>query len=169
MGIAQLLKVASSAIRRWKTAPGKAPVVTGTGLGGREIEAEVYGSAGVVGRPPKGARVVFLPLGERYGVVVAAHNYALGIEVGEGETTVYSTDAGGGTLKARIDLDAGGNVDLNGSAKRLVTHSELNTALQALVAAINTALGGKLDGAGTAGALTLDISAAETQTVRTGG
>jgi len=95
-------------------------------------------------------------------------NYNLNINISAGETAIYSTDANG-TLKARIDLDAAGVIKLNGATKRLVTHAELNTALGLMVTAINATFATKLNGAGAAGTVTLDISAAETQTVKTGG
>lgn len=61
------------------------------------------------------------------------------------------------------------NIELNGNTKRFVTYAELNTALQLLVASINTTFATKLNGAGSPGTLTLNISAAETQTIKTGG
>lgn len=168
--IAELMAVATSAVRRWKSAPGKAPVVNGAGIGGVAIEIEFYGVPGVAARPGKGARVIHIPVGsERYRVGIAAHNYQIDVEPGEGETIVYSTNADGDTLKAEALFDADGNINLNGDGERLVTYAALNTALQNMVTAINLSLGTKLDGGGTAGTLTLNISAAETQTLRTDG
>lgn len=60
-------------------------------------------------------------------------------------------------------------IELNGNSKTFVTYAALNTALQGLVLAINTALGTKESGASSPGTLSLDISAAETTTVKTGG
>lgn len=74
-----------------------------------------------------------------------------------------SVDAGDGN----VSLD-GAKVHLNGSSKSLVTYAALNTALSALVGSINTLFGKKLDGGGTPGTLTLNLSAAEATTVKTG-
>lgn len=60
-------------------------------------------------------------------------------------------------------------IELNGNTKTFVTHAELDTALQLFVGALNTALGTKQNGTASPGTLTLDISAAETTTVKTGG
>ena len=60
-------------------------------------------------------------------------------------------------------------IELNGNSKTFVTYAALNTALQGLVVAINTALGTKESGSSSPGTLSLDISAAETTTVKTGG
>ena len=66
-------------------------------------------------------------------------------------------------------------VDINGNDKRFVTFAELNTALQGLVNALNTHTHiGVTTGGGTSGTpspppFSLDITAAETQTVKTGG
>lgn len=69
--------------------------------------------------------------------------------------------------KTRIINSAG--IELNGNTKEFVTWGELNTALQALVTAINSAFSSKSNGSGSPGGLTLDISAAKTTTVKTGG
>ena len=60
-------------------------------------------------------------------------------------------------------------IELNGNSKTFVTYAALNTALQGLVLEINTALGTKESGSSSPGTLSLDISAAETTTVKTGG
>ena len=49
----------------------------------------------------------------------------------------------------------------------MVTYAALNTALQNLVTAINAEFASKKDEAGSSGSLTLDISGAEAQKVRT--
>lgn len=60
-------------------------------------------------------------------------------------------------------------IELNGSTKEFVTHAELNTALQTFVSALNTALASKENGSASPGTLTIDISAAKTTTIKTGG
>jgi len=63
----------------------------------------------------------------------------------------------------------GTEIDLNGNSKSFVTHSELDAALQTYVTAVNAFFQTKLDGGGTPGTLSIDISAAKTTTVKTGG
>jgi len=164
-----LMRLAKTALARKVNAPGDSYIAQAEGIDGDVLTPEVYGLPGVVSCAPDGTIGLFIPFSGRRGVVVATHNYQVKIDVARGETTIYSTTADGKTVKARIDLDASGNIKLNGDTKRLVTYAELNTALQALVTAINTAFASKLDGGGTPGTLSLDISAAETQTIRTGG
>jgi hypothetical protein len=62
-----------------------------------------------------------------------------------------------------------GSWSINGDTKRFVTWDELNTALQTFVSALNSFFATKSNGAGSPGTLTLDISAAKTITVKTGG
>lgn len=89
-------------------------------------------------------------------------------------TGLVSIEHENGTTK--IQIDASGNIkidgaaiQLNGSSKLLVTHAELDTALQSMVTAINGALATKKDEPGSPGSVTVDISAAKTTTVKTGG
>jgi hypothetical protein len=64
----------------------------------------------------------------------------------------------------------GDEIHLNGSTKTFVTHAELDMALQTFVTALNLTLATKKDEPlSTPGALTIDISAAETTTIKTGG
>lgn len=58
---------------------------------------------------------------------------------------------------------------LNGNSKSFVTYAELNTALQAFLLALNALFSTKVDGGGSAGTLSLDISASATTTVKTDG
>lgn len=170
MGIgAELIKVASSAWKRWHTSPGPAVTVIGTGLGAKSTDAEVYAPFGYVARPPVGAVGLFVPIGNRGRVIIAGANYRIDLQPDEGGAVIYSTNAAGDTVQAVLRLDANGRITLNGATKRLVTYAELNSALQIFMTALNAKFATKLDGGGGAGGLTLNISAAETQTVRTGG
>jgi hypothetical protein len=75
-----------------------------------------------------------------------------------------------------IEIDDSGNVNINGSpdvningdTRNLVSHTELNSALQILVAAINATFATKVNGAGSPGTLILDISASKVNTVKVG-
>ena len=71
-----------------------------------------------------------------------------------------------------INITAKANVNLNGSAKSFVTHGELDAAIQTFITALN--LHTHPDpSSGTTGppssSMSLDISASETQTIKTGG
>lgn len=71
--------------------------------------------------------------------------------------------------KGKSIVISGSEIDIGGSSKAFVTHAELNTALQTFITALNLAFATKLDGGGAAGALSIDISAAATTGVKTGG
>jgi len=82
------------------------------------------------------------------------------LDTGDRSATV---DAGDGNVVLN-----GAEVRLNGSSKSLVTYAALNSALSTLVGSINTLFSTKLDGGGSPGTLTLNLSAAEATTVKTG-
>lgn len=172
----------------WETrgaAPGSSVVVQLSSGGEQERTAEYYQLPGVASGPTPEDRAVVIPTASGYRIVVASHNYRVGVEVSAGETVIYSTNAAGDTKQAEIKLDTAGNIDLNGNGKTLVTHAELDAALQAFATSIDTAItsaitghthGGVTTGAGTtapgAGAASptsVDISAAEAATLRTDG
>lgn len=181
--ISTLLKLSRGKLATRGNAPGKSVVMQAEGVEGQTMDAEVFQTPGVLAIPGDGSRGVWLPVGgsNRYGVVIAMHNYALNITLEAGETAIYSTNAAG-AQQAIIKLRADGSIELNGSSKKLVTHAELNTALQGLVTTLNTQLGTIAAGASAAisasglwltpltiGGLSLDISASETTTIKTGG
>jgi hypothetical protein len=67
-----------------------------------------------------------------------------------------------------VKIDGSTSVQINGSTKNFVTHAELDTALQTYVSAVNLLFASKLDGGGTPGTATLNITAAKTLKVLTG-
>jgi len=96
-----------------------------------------------------------------------------------GERHLYSRKKDG-SKAADVLLDGEGNINLNGDGKRLVTYAELNQELQRIWAAIKAhthEISGAMPGTAALAATpsaslapeTLDISAAETKTVKTGG
>ncbi len=178
--IAELIQIASSAIKTWHGAPGDAVVVTGSGERGLAVEAEVYAPAGFLSRPPKDARGVFIPLGgsRKYGVVISGHNYKVSISLAGGETAIFSTTADGATLKANIVLKADGTIEFNGNTKRLVTWDDFDSARSSFMTALNAHThpvpgvvpgGGATTSSAPTTPMTLDITSAKTSTLKTGG
>lgn len=157
-------------------------------------ETEFYQLPGFASGPTKKDQVILLPIEGGYEVIVASHNYRIGVSVTAGQVKVFSTNVSGSTKQAEIFLDTDGKITIDSvgnqdiklktSAKVIVESAEavefmgnddslvkwpqLDTALQTLVGAINTALGTKLDGGGSPGSLTLDISSAEADKLKTG-
>lgn len=140
--------------------------------------------------PPAGAEVIYAALnGNRDHIVVLTTGYSKDRPKGStGDTFVWSIHKNKISLTKdglKIEDQFGntidmidGQININGESKSFVTHAELNTALQTFIAALNTHTHGSL-GPGTPSApvpttqplvpLTLDISASQTTTVKTGG
>lgn len=77
-------------------------------------ENEFYQLPGIASGPTKGDRVVILPIDGGYRVIVASHNYKVGVDVQPGETKVYSTDATGNAKQAEIWLKNDGTIEVTG-------------------------------------------------------
>jgi phage gp45-like len=130
----------------------------------RDIQTvQHFNPSGEDSGPINGDEVIVFDLGPAFKVAVSTQD-ALAAVVGAGEKKLYSRDSAG-AIKAFINLLANGNVQVNGATDTAVRFAALNTALQGLVTAINAVLAGKQDGSGAAGTLTLDLSAAESDTV----
>ena len=115
MVTAELGTVDSTTYEKKDPAPGKCVIAKTKGLGGGVTTEEMYQAPGLVSRPPKGARHVRVPVGNgrKCIVSIACKNYAVDVEVVEGETTIFSTTADGKTVKARVDLKADGTISVN--------------------------------------------------------
>ena len=166
-------------------APGKAVIIQTIAAGNQERTSEMYHNPGISSAPTKNDRIISIPVGTGTRVAIATHNYRINVEVTDGETKVYSTDATGENVKSVIKLDNAGNIDLNGDSKKFVTYTELNTALQSFKTTIEASIASAIighthsgvttgpgvsgPGAGAGSAIALDISASETTTIRTGG
>lgn len=157
----------------------------------REIVTEIYEgqnrSSSMV--CPPGIDAAPLPDDQGIGIVIddAGHGACVGVypdpQALPGEVRIYSRDSAGavkahgwfkadgsGVLNytAALDVDAT-EIHLNGDSKVFVTHAELDAALQLFVIANNAFFSSKLDGNGAPGTMVLDISAAATTTLKTGG
>lgn len=139
MGLAaQLISVVKSYIDNRNGGPGVTMYVEGQGLGKAGLNAEVYQAPGIISRPTKGAKGVFLPVGpgQRYGIVIGLHNYKVVVTPGEGGTTTYSTDSTGATVQAKIELDNAGKIRISNATQSL--KSQLDSLLTALSAFATT-------------------------------
>lgn len=163
----RLYRIVKTAFKKLRSASGESVTVEAENTSGT-LELPFYQLPGYSAGPTKGDKAVVANVGG-FRVVVASHNYRAGEAVSAGEVIIYSTDSGGGAAQARIKLNNDGNIDFNGTGRTLVTHAELNTALQTMLATINADMANKQDASGqTPGTATLDISAAEADTLRTG-
>ena len=159
-GIAEISKVGYA--KRAET-PGKTvSLEIRDAISARTIE--MMHPPGVMSGPTVGDVAVTVDAGPRVRIAVGARNYRIEVEVGEGETVIYSTDRFGAQVKSSIRLGNDGTIEINGSSERLALFGALDAALQLFAGAVDT----QLKALGQPGAV-LDISAAETSTVRTGG
>lgn len=168
----RLFEVVATAYKKLRKAPGKSVVIQLETELGEQRELELYQQPGLASGPTPGDQVATINLGG-YRVGVATQNYKVEVDVAAGTTTIYSTDADGETLQSTIVLTADGEIHVNGETKTFVTHAELDASLQTFITALNAHVhtsGGS--GSPTSSPVTpmsVDISTAETTTVKTGG
>lgn len=114
--------------------------------------------------PQNGDLVAVLSIGPAFQVALAVQDSVVP-SMAAGEKKVYARD-GAGDIAAFLNLRASGDLELNGSGNSAVTFAQLKTVIDAFVIALNALFATKLDGGGAAGLLTLDITAAESPTVK---
>jgi delta 1-pyrroline-5-carboxylate dehydrogenase len=132
-------------------------------------QVELINQHGEDVNPADGCRVLIIDITEAYQAAIAITD-DLEPEVDPGEKEIYSTDSPVTTKLARIKLDADGNIVHNQGAKSVVTHAELNIALQNLITLLMThvhtsAAPGNPTSVPTA-PITIDISGAESPTIK---
>ena len=168
LGIAETIKFDTKG-----SAPGKA-VIIGTSAGAdQQRTSEMYHPPGISSAPTEQDCIIETQIGTGKRVSIASHNYRIEVEVNAGETIIYSTNTAGDTVQSQIKLDTDGNIELNGNDKKFVTYAELKTGLDNLITALNSHIHtSAAPGSPTTSPVTplmLDISAAETTTLKTGG
>lgn len=102
-----------------------------------------------------------------------------GLEIIYKDSSIIENDAGDILIASKggvVNLLAGGNTEINGNTKTFVTYAALNTALETFRSGLLTSLtttpiagNGATQPSWTAFPAAIDISAAETTTVKTGG
>ena len=166
-----IVKMIWQVLRR---SPGEAITIQVESGLGESREIEYYQLPGISAGPTPQDRAATIEM-NGFRVAVASLNYRVAVEPQTGELIIYSTDADGAATQAMVRLKTDGNIDLNGDSKTLVTHGELDAALQGLVDYINahthTISSGSSAGTTTppVSSTSLDISTAEAATLRTDG
>lgn len=118
--------------------------------------------AGEDSAPINGDLVQIFSIGPAFKFAVAVEDQNNAASVNAGGKRLFSRDPDTGAVKAFIDFLTGGDLQLNGSSDTAVRFAALNTALQTMLTALNA----DIVAAGGAGSTTLDISAAESATVK---
>jgi len=133
--VAEIIKTIRPYFQKKSGAAGQDCVIEGVGMGKRTISVGLFGPAGIMSAPPKDAVVIALPVGEgrrlMYGI--ACKNYKLDIVIDGGETTIFSTNYAGDTIKARIDLGGDGKIKISNATQSL--HKILDDLIAHLKAA----------------------------------
>ena len=167
---ARMVELKNASFQTLQDSIGPAVVMTGK----QDIATwtpEVWGVPGVWVMPPDSTWGIRLPVGgdEHFAPVIATHHYKTPRPtLAKGETAIGATNTAGDTLGAKTVYRGDGTQELNGTGKFLVTHAELNVALQTMLTLINANFALKLNGAGATGTATLDISTAKAATLKTG-
>ena len=155
------------------TAQGKSIYLKTSAGAGQDRISELYHPPGISSAPTKEDSIIDAQIGSGKRVSIVSHNYRIEVEVIDGQTKIYSTNADGSEIKSLIFLDNDGNIELNGNDKTFVTFAELDTALQNMISLImahvhTSASPGSPTTTPTA-SISVDISVAETTTIKTGG
>lgn len=128
------------------------------------IQSILYGSSGDDSPPLPEDRVLLIPIdGSGNHVVIGIISSSQGAD--PGERILYSRDSNG-NVQSTIKLLGDGTIEINGNADNAVSWTDLNTALQTLVTAINSTFATKLDGGGAVGTLTLNLTNAKVNEVK---
>jgi hypothetical protein len=106
--------------------------------------------------------------------ILNADGYKIGVGISDGitpeckpgEKEFYSTDNPVTSKLAKIKLNKDSEIILNDGLKSAVNYQDLVVALNTFATAVNSVLATKLDGGGSAGVLTIDISSAEVPKVK---
>ena len=165
---ARAVELKNASLQTQQGSPGPAVVATGK----QDISTwtpEVWGIDGFWTMPSNGTWGIRLPVGgdERFSPVIAMHHYkAPRPTLAKGERAMGASGPNGDTLGGIVIARNDGTLEINGTGKFLVTHAELDLALQTML----TALKAHLTAAGdpSSGTLTLDISTAKAATLKTG-
>lgn len=143
---------------------GDSIIATGEGQASKGQTAQVYGQSGFISTPAKNVKGIRFRIGS-LDIIIGAFNYKVPLPDNPGDTKIYSTDSDGNE-ESTIKLLNDGTIEINGNTDNAVSWTDLNTALQGLVTAINANMGTKLDGAGTPGVLTLSLTGARVNGVK---
>jgi hypothetical protein len=161
---------------------------------GHNVQAVLYNPSGDFSVPLPDDFVTLIKI-DGTGNYIAIGNLNNETGIDKGEKKIYSRDANGGVKSSiyldktgkltidtdsEIDINGGGtvtingttNIELNGNTKSFVTYTELNTAINLFLGLIMGHVHTGNMGAPTStptSPITFDISASETQTVKTGG
>lgn len=171
--IGSLVQIVRHIFIRKGRSPGESIVAQTKAGAGQERELDFYQLPGFASGPTEGdVGITIQTQGGR--IIVGSCNYKISVNPSTGETIIFSTNSAGDSVEAQINLKPNGDINLNGDSKRLVTYSELNTALSNYVTQLNLSLASGSNGGGpvvfaVSPPSSIDISTAETTTLKTGG
>lgn len=172
MGImARMVVLRSGKIDQLPESRYKAVVVTNEAEENNTTNAEVWHTPGIIGTPPNESMGIRVSIGGGTSdVIVATKNKLEPPNMQPGESMFFSTDSDGETLKGNIKAKGDGVLEFNGNGKRLVTWQELQDALTTFSDLIKSHVHASFGTpSATLATMTVDITAAKTTTLKTGG
>lgn len=118
--------------------------------------------------PADGENLIITPVNNSGSFIVSIGgiNQNISPDTARGERRIYSVSSDGAEIKAIAKFKNDGTIELNEATSFAVKYDELVTALNTFKTAINSELALKLDGAGSAGTVTIDISSAKSDKVK---
>jgi len=128
------------------------------------IQSVLYGISGDDSPPLPEDRVLLIKI-DGSGKCIVSGVLCLSQGAEPGEKIIYSRDSNG-DVQSTIYLKSDGTIEINGNADFAVSWTDLNSALQSLVTAINARFATKADAAGAAGTLTLNLANAKVTGVK---
>lgn len=149
----------------------KGIIVTAEAEEGNTTNSEIWTSPGIMGVPPDESMGLRVSVGGGSADIITAVKTKLEPPaLAKGEAMFHSTDSTGETLKANIKAKSDGVLEMNGNSKRLVTWQELQDALNTFSDLIKSHVHASFGTpSATLTTMTIDITAAKTTTLKTGG
>jgi len=128
------------------------------------IQSPLYGPSGDDSPPIADDRVLLIKVdGTGKYVITGVICKSQGAE--PGEKKLYSRDSNG-DIQGYIYIKSDGTIEINGNADFAVSYNDLNTVLQSFKTSINALFSTKLDGGGSPGTLTINLSSAKVNEVK---
>lgn len=129
----KIVIIKNAQLKQFQGAPGKSLSVDIESHG--SDNAEFFQIPGIFSKPQDDVQAVCIDC-NGMNIVIAGHDYKFDQDIQKGETLIYSYDAAG-ALKAKILLNASGEIVLNGGTDFAVAYTDLKSAFDTLKGDLN--------------------------------
>jgi len=136
--------------------------------GGDSLASMNCFAPGIEINPSNGENIIVTQIKNSTSFIVSVGGINQDIEpdTDRGERRIYSVDSTGKNIKAVAKFKNDGVLELNGASSFAVKFEELETALNSFKTSVNNQFLSKLDGAGTIGGVTINITPAKSSDVK---